>query len=337
MKYLKFFGKFLISGIIAFLCLCLISSVYCLSPLRVENKFGNTDYAWETDSRWMKMTEGISYGVTDENGFNNLNVYENPDILVLGSSHIEAMNVNQKYSASVLLDEKFGDKYSVYNMGISGHTLFKVVQYLPKSVEIFEKTPKYIVIESATTTITQEDVDMALSGNVQVTSVNNEGLVAKLQKFPFLRQVYHQLDSGMMDMLLPSSKAFAAGKKDSQIDSAESIDEKPYVELFEYLQGIEEQSGIQIIIVYHPFEKFDNNGDIYFENKEYTDCFAEYSKKYDVGFINLENSIKKGYSENHTVPHGFSTGALGEGHINKYGHKLFADEVYTYITDREGE
>lgn len=337
MKHLKFFGKFIVSGIIAFALLNLISSVYCLSPLRVENEFGNTDYAWETDSCWMKMTEGISYGITDKNGFNNLKEYDNPDVLVLGSSHIEGMNVNQKHSAPVLLDEMFGEKYSVYNMGISGHTLFKVVQYLPKSIEAFENTPKYIIIESATTIITQQDVDMALSGNVQVTAVNNKGIIAKLQKLPFLRQVYHQLDSGMMDMLLPSSKASAVGIKSSQEDSINTIDVKPYDELLGYLQEVENETGAQILIVYHPFEKFEDDGSINFDNREYSDCFAEYADKYDIGFINLEESIEKEYSENKTVPHGFSTGALGEGHINKYGHKLFADEVYKYITEKEGE
>ena len=42
------------------------------------------------------------------------------------------------------------------------------------------------------------------------------------------------------------------------------------------------------------------------------------------------------YNENH-VPHGFPTGKLGSGHLNKYGHYAVADELYNEIIKLEEE
>ena len=48
---------------------------------------------------------------------------ETCDDLILGSSHAESMNVMRNENMCALLNEKFDGKYSVYNMGISGHTI----------------------------------------------------------------------------------------------------------------------------------------------------------------------------------------------------------------------
>ena len=42
------------------------------------------------------------------------------------------------------------------------------------------------------------------------------------------------------------------------------------------------------------------------------------------------------YEENH-VPHGFSTGQIGVGHINKYGHAVIAESLYRDINELEVE
>ena len=83
------------AAIVAVIILSLIISIYSTSPVRVENPQGNTDYVWKPDSLWMNMSEGISFGKMDGKGFNNLEAIENPDIVLLGSSHIESKNVNQ--------------------------------------------------------------------------------------------------------------------------------------------------------------------------------------------------------------------------------------------------
>ena len=90
MKELKQLGKMIGAAIVAVIILSVIISVYSTSPLRVENPQGNTDYVWKPDSIWANMSEGVSFGRMDANGFNNLEAIENPDIVLLGSSHIES-------------------------------------------------------------------------------------------------------------------------------------------------------------------------------------------------------------------------------------------------------
>lgn len=335
MRYIKYLMKVVGAGIVSLIILCFIASVYSLSPMRAKNVNNNTDYVWESSSYWMKMTEGVSFGKVDGNGFNNKEVVENPDIILLGSSHIEGMNVNQDDHMCTLLNEKFSDKYSVYNMGISGHTFIKVVKYLENSIAVCESSVKYVVIETSTTNLTKDDVDKALNGQVDVTTVNNEGLVAKLQRLAFLRQAYHQLENGMMDMLLPqrSSDSVSDGVVINQNEVV--IEEQPYEDIFSYLESIEEKYGVNIIVVYHPFEKLNKDGSISFDYADYTDVFAQYSKKHSIGFVDMTKEFERMYYEEHHVAHGFATGELGAGHINKYGHSTMAQSIYEFIIESE--
>ena len=334
MKIAKNILKTFFAGMTAFAILCGIMLFYSFIPSRVENSIGNTDYVYDSDNIWVRATEGISFGKVDSNGFNNKNVIENPDIVVLGSSHAEAMNVYQNEDMTGLLNEKFGEKYSVYNMSISGHTFFKVVQYLPKTLSAFDNVPKYIIIETSTTILPQKDVDMAINGTVAKTKVNS-GLIAELQKLPFLRQIYHQLDSGMMDMLLSNQKQSGGASSDSGTEEI-VIDKTPYETMFSYLQKLEQEFNTQIIVMYHPFETLNADGSIGFSNKEFTEVFGDFAETYQISFVDMTETFETMFYNDHYVPHGFSTGALAEGHINRYGHSAIADRLYKFIIDFEG-
>lgn len=104
MKIIKGFGKILFAGILSIIILSLLLCLYSVTPVHIENKKRNTDYVWPANSVWVKMTEGTAYGKFDENGYNNKTVVNNPDIIVLGSSHMEALNVMQDQNASYLLN-----------------------------------------------------------------------------------------------------------------------------------------------------------------------------------------------------------------------------------------
>ena len=119
MKVLKWLCKCFLSGITAASILCLIFLCYTFTPVHFENPQKNTDYIWPADTHWFKMTEGISIGRFDAKGYNNLQVVQNPDILVLGSSHMEATDVPQNKNTAYFLEQKLDNRYQVYNMGIS--------------------------------------------------------------------------------------------------------------------------------------------------------------------------------------------------------------------------
>lgn len=102
--------KFLLAGVIAIALLSLILSFYSLLPVHIPNSRGNTDYIWPSGSFYFTTAEGIAYGKFDANGFNNPTVVYSPDILVLGSSHMEGTNLIQNENVTSVLNEIFENR-----------------------------------------------------------------------------------------------------------------------------------------------------------------------------------------------------------------------------------
>ena len=336
MKPIKTLFRTVLAGLTALAILCVLMLGYYYIPLRENNSKQNTDYVWAKNAPWVSLTEGVSFGMTDADGFINKDVVENPDILLLGSSHTESMNVLQNENMCALLNDKFDGKYSAYNMGISGHNIYKVVQYLNATLNIYPKVPKYVIIETGDVALTDVDVHQALSGEVKKTKVVDTGLLYQMQKVPYFRMMYHQLDTGMLDMLTDKKKANNAttNAKPEAVEKLE-IDEKPCDEMLGYLQKMEKEYDTQIIVMFHPFETLNADGSISFAQAEYAEIFSKVAQKYGIGFVDMTEDFEKMYYEEHHVPHGFSTGEIGAGHINKYGHAAIADRLYRYIESSE--
>lgn len=338
MKPIKTLFKTVFAGLTALAILCVLMLGYYFIPLRENNSKQNTDYVWAKNTPWVSLTEGVSFGMTDAEGFINKDVVNNPDILFLGSSHTESMNVLQSENMCALLNDKFDGKYSAYNMGISGHTIYKVVQYLNATLNIYQNAPKYVIIETGDVALTDVDVHQALSGEVKKTKVVDTGLLYQMQKVPYFRMMYHQLDTGMLKMLADKKKANNAttNAKPESVEKLE-IDEKPYDEMLGYLQKMEKEYDTRIIVMFHPFETINADGSISFAQAEYAEIFSKVTQKYGIGFVDMTEDFERMYNEEHRVPHGFSTGEIGAGHINKYGHAAIADRLYRYIKSSEVE
>ena len=347
MKTVKQLGKMVGAAIVAVIILSLIISIYSTNPLRVKNPQGNTDYVWKPDSLWLNMSEGVSFGKMDAKGFNNLEVVDNPDIILLGSSHMESKNVNQNENTAYYLSEDFDNRYSVYNMGISGHTIYKVCQYLPETLSLYDNVPIYVIIETDDIALTQAGVNAVLNHTVERTPVYDSGLVATLQKNPAFRKFYHQLDSGMMGMLLPELVK-PKNSQDKPKTNEQSIDDEntrnerieqdypQYDQLMSYLEELQEQYSTKIIIMFHPFEQLNVDGSLSFINNNTDEIFASSAKIHGITFLNMAERFEKMYNEEHHVPHGFITGEIASGHLNKYGHKAIADGLYDTIIGLEG-
>ena len=337
MKIIKSFGKFLLAGITASAIISIILCVYSLTPIHIENPEKNTDYIWEPNSRWITMTEGIGGGKYDANGYNNVEVIENPEIIIVGSSHVEGRNVTQKENMSYLLNEMFEGKHEIYNMGISGHHFYKTCQYLPASLDRFEVTPKLVLVESAIVELSKDQVEAAINGTVEFSPSHSEGLVALLQKIPFLRVFYSQIEDGLFDLFLPELQPeiivtpVSEGTTEPQIN----VDEEAYELMFDYLASIEEEYDTEIVIFFHPEEVLEEDGTISFKNNQYASAFASAASQNGIDFIDMASYFETMYYEEHKVPHGFITGKAAYGHMNADGHSAIADVLYDVITKME--
>ena len=337
MKIIKWLLKILTAGIVAVAIISVLLCFYYIIPVHEENKKGNTDYVWPAGSIWVKATEGIAFGKYDANGFNNKAVVDSPDIIVLGSSHMEATNVMQNENAPFLLSEKLNGKYSLYNMGISGHNFFKSCQYLPVNLELYNEVPKVAVIETSTVRISQEKADEVISSSVEHTPSHNTGIIALLQRIPFFRAAYHQIEEGLLKLFLPelSSSSENTGEDVEMIEDIKEtkteVDKAAYEEIFSYLRNLEEKYGTQIIIVYHPTEELKEDGTIFFDKSESLRMFSSCAIEYGISFIDMSDRFERMYYEEKHVAHGFCTGLLAAGHLNRYGHAAIADELYKVI------
>lgn len=324
-------AKFFLAGITAILLLSILLAGYYTIPVHSPNIQGGTDFVWEPNSFWIKQTEGISFGKFDAHGFNNDSVINNPDILVLGSSHMEAMDVMQDENAASILRDSLNGKYTVYNKGIAGHNFFKICQHLPKNLEVYNPSPKFVIIETSSPIVSQEDVKKVFSNQNEYFKSYNTGIVGLMQKSPFLRLLYLQIDLGLLNLFLPSKN------KEDKIQEQPSINEEPYDQIFSYLRSIEEKFNTKLIIVFHPGYQIEKNGSISFSKLKYKDVFKKKAIENGLTFINLKDDFIKMYNESHHLPHGFITGKIGHGHLNKYGHAVLANAVYKAIIELEKE
>ena len=101
MKFIKGLLKVIASGIVAMAIICGLLCFYDIKPIHKENPKGNTDFVWLPNSIWVKATEGIAFGKFDANGFNNKSVISNPDIIVLGSSHMEVTRIIRLFRITI--------------------------------------------------------------------------------------------------------------------------------------------------------------------------------------------------------------------------------------------
>lgn len=95
-------------------------------------------------------------------------------------------------------------------MGVSGHDFFKVCQYLPANLELYDRAPKIVIIETSTVNISQSNVDEVIESSVYYTPSHNTGIIGILQRVPFFRTLYHQIKGGLLNLFMPDSAPFAA-------------------------------------------------------------------------------------------------------------------------------
>lgn len=333
MKLIRPIVKVGMAGIVAVAILCCIFSFYSAEPVHIANIKGNTDYTWPANSEWRQMKEGISWGRYDANGYNNLQVVADPDVLILGSSHMEAKNVMQNENTAYFLNSMLAGDYTVYNLGISGHHFTKVCKYLPVTMELYAKEPKIVIIETDTVFFTRGDVEKLVQGKLEVTPSHSSGLIAMLQKLPFFRLVYHQLDGGLLDLLMPEKEQNAL----PAVTQEKQVDEEAYSTLFAYLHDVMKDYDSQVIIFYHPTEKLQSDGTISFDGNYGAEAFGRKCEEYGITFVNMEASFLEMFDEEHKVPHGFTTGKIGAGHLNADGHRCVAQELAEAIAELEKE
>jgi len=312
---LPYVVKVIIAALLAFAVLSLLSLFYYNVPNRTINTGETTDYKWEPDSIYSKLTEGlVLFNKVNNEGFHNVNDYDNDrqiDVLIMGSSHTEAFNVKDDETFSEVLKGISG--LNTYNIGISDHSIEHCVQNLDKALSKYN--PSYVVIETMNVSIYPETIEKTINNQITKASSFDDEILKTLQNIKYLRLVYRQFEN--------------VNKQNNVVDVTKSVNtEESMDKLMSHIKTICDKHNTNCIIVYHPTLSVDNDMNISVNtNREDLGIIETACLNNGIKFINMEEDFINYYKENNILPHGFNNTIPGQGHLNKYGHMLIAEKL----------
>ncbi len=305
--------------------MCLLSLFvlfYGYTGIHISNASGATDYKWTPHQLKSTMTEGFAWLWMDEDGFNNPEKPEIVDILIMGSSHMEAVNIDQSKNASSVLNALVPE-YTVYNIGVSGHQIYQCANNLKKAVETYAPT-RYIVVETDTVELNDRMMNQVISGQLQTIPSYESGLMYYIQKYcPAIKTIYKQTEDWR--------KADNAQKKESGSDATQTESEL----LSAFLEKMRSDCGAErkLIILYHPGTVLDAEGHLIAQNAEAVELFSSVCRQKDISFVDMTEDFQKLYEEQNILAHGFCNTGVGVGHLNVYGHERIAERLAKVIME----
>lgn len=323
-KRIQWGVRIIIASAISLLFLSLYVLGFNNSGVHITNSTNATDYKWEANQKKSKTDEGFAWVTLDEDGFNNYSIPDNIDVLLMGSSHMEAVNINQDETVGTLLNENLNDK-NLYNIGVSGHTIYTCVQNISDAVNYYSPSD-FVILETDSISLNKDSMLSVIDGKYPEIQSHDSGIVYMLQKkLPVVKAVYKALD----DWCSADSRSLATKPVPPKIDSEYESFLNQF--LSKAASGVS-SSGAKLIIFYHPTTIIDEDGNmINTTDQDALTAFREACDKNGIIFVDMTPDFEKLYEEEHILAHGFINTAVGTGHLNKYGHKVIAERLAEVI------
>ena len=296
------------------------------SGVHISNPTNATDYTWEPFQRKSTCEEGFALVHMDENGYNNLFLPDSIDILLMGSSQMEAVNVDQKLNTGYLLNEYLYD-YNTYNIGVSGHTVYNCVNNIDYAIDTYQPK-KYVVMVIDTVELDINQMQSVLNGEWQRIPSYDSGVVYTIQKkLPVAKVLYKKIDDWInMDY---RSISTTDNKTDGDDEYSDTLNKFLYS-----AKTCCDECGVKLIVVYQPSVYIDSDGDFISNTSEKAlDTFSVECEEQGIQFVNMTDDFKELYNTENVLPHGFINTAVGVGHLNEYGHKAIAKRVASIIKE----
>lgn len=327
-------GKIAISGILAVALLSIVCLVYSYNMLGIPTPTGASAYSCVPGSLKSEMDEGFGWNVMDANGYNNDEAYDDIDVLIMGGSHIEALQMNRSENVTHKLDEMLPN-YHVYNVGTSGHFIENCAYYLDNACGYF--SPRYVVIDLNSLELNEDNMNSVISGIYQ-----GPELLSQKSNLASLVRNYIPA-SGQLILQLQNWKNIGCFRDDTEEGDGSSLyHDSSYMgvmsDFLRYIGDIAKEHDTQLILIYHPanYDVSETGGKLMFGDETYEwEIFQKLCEENDIVLVSTKDEYIRMYKEDHVVPNGFSNTRLGSGHINKYGHTAMANVLYETIKDLE--
>ena len=326
--------KVMVSGIIALIILSMLSMVYYNPPLGLPQPDKITNYRHMENVRWSAMLEGAGYGKIDQLGYNNMyyNNCTDPDIVFVGSSNLEAFQVPADSNFVHLLNQKLAEDdaasndFACMNIGISGH-FFNIVASNFRNVVEKYKDAKYFIIETGNVRFGADEIEKMLTEKDSNPYEGSGKLSMAVRGVPFVK------------LLLKKVAELNEGNTDNQKQTPSAEDMELYKEkmseVLDKIAKLSAEKNAKTMILFH--SRFQVIGDeIQIEHDaEYLKAFRECCEENGVEFIDVTPRFISEYQNTYKLPYGFSNTTPGAGHLNKWGHKLIAEELYHIFAEGE--
>ena len=299
----------------------------------------------------VRGAEGYGINAVDENGYLNddrLPLKERY-ILLMGSSHAEALQVMQKNTMTSVLNNMIDpNERTVYNMGTAGQTFPLIVEGFQAALDEFPNA-EAVMIEISRFELTKGDFKKAMDQATYDPASSGQALVHSLDfsrslrnrvlgALPVISQLSQQIIS--MDFSMKDAFGVASFLKQYHADAAEKeTTAKPataqagesayFGRVDQALALLRGEFAGPIIILYHPAVSLLSNGTLRLDRDiEYYDDFARACEKNGVVFLDTGDSFLRAYAEDHSLPYGFHNTTMPSGHLNALGHRICAEEFY---------
>lgn len=325
MRIIKYSIKLLLAGLLAICFLSIVSFFYYNYGIRKTSLTGASDYSWE-NCFYSQMYEGFGMGWRDKDGYNNaygaMNS-DNIDILLMGSSQMEANNVWYTQNAGYLLNKMFDESDSnmnLYNIGTEGHNFGIQVDNLDDALSTYNPS-KYVILEMFGDVEFNEVRDIIENGRTR-TPAYDEGVVYYAQKIPYFRILNRQYQN--MLALLNNESDGNTAVNDNEIDGNTTEDIEMVLDC---IVKMCDEYGCIPIILYLP-----NGIDEYdpLDKQIYMMCSEKGILVVDMSYAFQTLSDNTWY-----YPYGFWNTTYGSGHLNRKGHELIASSLYEKIIENE--
>lgn len=312
------------AAVAAFFICNLVTAYFYYNPaISIENKTLSTDYKRKASSYWTQAREGYANIEFDCGGFNNNKVPDTIDILCMGSSHTEAVQLEQKANyVSRLYDHL---NVTTYNIGCSGHTFLHCYNNFSNAVNEF-KPQRFVVFETKDIPDNLADFQKVEEGTFIRTTgkkwFDGNPILSELRKIAILRLLRVQ---GLT--VLDNNKVRAEQKQKQGIDDAVYF--QVYSKCLKNMtQVLDDQKQTKLIIFYHPHLKILTDGSVVAQADErLLNIFKKACASNKVIFLDMTERFIKEYNEKHILPYGFLNTAVGAGHLNENGHRMIAEEL----------
>ena len=318
------------------------------------------------NSSIVRGSEGYGVNHVDAKGYLNddkLPLNEHC-ILLMGSSHAEALQVMQQDNmASVLNDLIDPGVRTVYNLGTAGQTLPRIIEGFQAAMEEFPSA-EAILIEMSQMELSTDELaramdqakfDPASTGEALDASLspsrrmrNNILLAAPLVSL--LRQQvdsmnFSMLDAFGIDRLMAQVNKLVAPKNDAAQTqavvpvNAGSVAQPGYAEaLNQALALIRSETDKPIILLYHPGVVILPDGTIAIDrDMRYFEDYVAACASNGIVFLDTGDAFLAAYENDYSVPYGFTNTTFVSGHLNKTGHRIVAEAFYQALTKLQEE